>query len=193
MLVWGLQETMGRKWTYCAVYSIIQMHLVRGKASGCPFLSHWLLQGGNGASVHWKCLVTTAGIDHQRPIVTKVFSYVFKWQLSARCKDLEVIANEHYKQERNGWFVPLLWDIYTHFLPKRVSRVTEKLCFLKMKCSPNGCQSNSGTLKKRFIKPSRLRAPCSTSSLSQIISLLDLTSIAPPNTQIFGSWTYAEF
>ena len=25
------------------------------------------------------------------------------------------------------------------------------------------------------------------------ISLLDLTSISPPNTQIFGSWTYAEF
>lgn len=41
--------------------------------------------GGNGASVYFKCLVATAEIDHQRQTVIKVFSYVFKWQLSERC------------------------------------------------------------------------------------------------------------
>lgn len=76
---------MEKKWTYCAVYSIIQIHFVRGKASSCPFLSNRLPEGGTWGLCSFKMPVTAAEIEHQRQIVTKIFSYVFKWQLWEGC------------------------------------------------------------------------------------------------------------
>lgn len=127
---------MEKKWTYRAVYSIIQIHFVRGKASSCTFLSKQPRQGAREASCSLKRPVTAA--EHKGRSFRR-FSVMY---LSSSCRGAvrpyKGLLRNNKSKKRMGGLCHCSETFFTHFLPKGISGVTGKFHSLKRKCSLNG-------------------------------------------------------